>query len=107
VHATTLAAGCRTAISWARLGPDTTATRSGATPATSTMTSLIRRVEPSSTPFIRLTSGADGGSRSRHRTRLARSVCEGTASTTTSAPRSATEGSVVACTACGSSIPGR
>ena len=41
------------AISRARLGPETTAIRSGSTPATSAMTSLIRLVVPSSTPFIR------------------------------------------------------
>jgi hypothetical protein len=56
-QATTLAAGCLLAISRARLGPDTTTTcdpraRRGPPRA---MTSLIRFVVPSSTPFIRLT----------------------------------------------------
>ena len=46
----------------ARLGPVTTATRSGATPATSLMTSLIRLVVPSSMPFIRLTRMASARS---------------------------------------------
>ena len=57
-QATTLAAGCRATISRARFGPLRTATRSGATPPASTMTSLIRFVVPSSTPFMRETTAA-------------------------------------------------
>ena len=65
-QATTLAAGCRWAISLARLGPDTTAMRSGPAPVTSAMTSLIRRVVPSSMPFIRLTRTQSGGRSATH-----------------------------------------
>ena len=53
VQAMTVAAGCSSAISRARFGPDSTATRSGPAPVTSQMTSLIRFVVPSSMPFIR------------------------------------------------------
>ena len=60
-QATTEAAGSRIAIGLARLGPLTTAIRSGAAPVTSAITSLIRLSEPSSTPFIRLTSTASEG----------------------------------------------
>ena len=49
------------AISLARLGPLTTAIRSGAAPVTSAITSLIRLSVPSSTPFIRETSTASAG----------------------------------------------
>ena len=52
VHAMTVAAGCSSAISRARFGPDSTAIRSGPAPVTSEMTSLIRLVVPSSMPFI-------------------------------------------------------
>ena len=58
--ATTVAAGCSAAISGARLGPETTTTRSGSTRAVSTITSLIRLVVPSSMPFISETSVASG-----------------------------------------------
>ena len=60
VHATTDAAGCPLAISLARLGPLTTATQELSTPATSVMTSLMRLVVPSSTPFIKLTRTVPG-----------------------------------------------
>ena len=60
------------------------------------MTSDIRLVVPSSTPFIRETTAADAGSTEPHAVRLARRVCEGTASTTMSAPSAASAGSVVA-----------
>ena len=58
--ATTVAAGCSAAISGARLGPETTTTRAGSTRAVSTITSLIRLVVPSSTPFISDTNVAPG-----------------------------------------------
>ena len=106
-QATTLAAGCRRAISFARFGPDTTAMRSGPAPVTSAMTSLIRRVVPSSIPFIRLTRTQSGGRSETHVLRLLRSVCDGTARTTTSAPRRASAASEVAATVSGSGIPGR
>ena len=94
VQATTAAAGCRKAISPARLGPVTTATRAGSTSATSTITSLIRLPVPSSMPFIRLTSVASGRSRpaATHSARLPRRVCDGTAIATRSAPSSASSG---------------
>ena len=94
--ATTEAAGCLTAISRARFGPDTMTMRSGSTPPTSAMTSLIRLVVPSSTPFISDTTAAEDGSADPHAVRLARRVCDGTASTTMSAPSAASAGSVVA-----------
>ncbi len=106
VHATTVAAGCRCMISRARFGPDTTATRLSGTRATSATTSLMRRMVPSSMPFMRLTSTASGGSSSRQPASAARSACAGTASTTRSAPDSAAAGSAVACTLSGSRIPG-
>ena len=64
-QAMTLAAGWRSAISLARFGPETTATRSGPAPVTSAMTSLIRLVVPSSMPFIRLTSTVSGAQQRR------------------------------------------
>ncbi len=106
-QATTEAAGSRRAISWARLGPLTTAIRSGPAPVTSAITSLIRFSVPSSTPFISDTSVASGGSTGAHSARFSRSVCDGTASTTTSAPAAASSGSWVAWIAGGSSMPGR
>ena len=78
-QATTVAAGSRRAISLERLGPLTTAIRSGPAPVSSAMTSLIRFRVPSSTPFIRLTSTASGASTDAQSSRLARSVCDGTA----------------------------
>ncbi len=93
-----MAAGCRLAISPARLGPLTTATRSGPTPATSWITSLIRLAVPSSMPFIRLTSTVPGPISGAQPARFSRRVCEGTASTANSAPASAAAGSVVAVT---------
>ena len=71
------------------------------------MTSLMRLVVPSSTPFIKETMAASAGSRSAQTARLARSVCDGTASTTISAPSTASAGSVVAETAWGSTRSGR
>ena len=54
-------------------------------------------VVPSSTPFIRRHQrGAVAGSAEPQPARLARSVCDGTASTTMSAPSAASAGSVVA-----------
>jgi hypothetical protein len=91
--ATTLAAGCRWAISRARFGPLITAIRGEPTSATSAITSLIRSDVPSSTPFIRLSSGALGGRLGTHSVRFSRRVCDGTASTTTSAPASTHEAS--------------
>ena len=68
-QATTVAASWRSAISRARLGPETTATRCGGTPSTSMITSLIRFSVPSSMPFIRLTSSAPGGISGAHAAR--------------------------------------
>ncbi len=71
------------------------------------MTSLMRIVVPSSTPFIRETTGTPAGIASPHWVRLSRRVCEGTASTTTSARSSASPVSTVARTLAGSSSSGR
>ncbi len=97
----------RAATSRARFGPVTTATRSAPTLATSSMTSLIRIAEPSSTPFIRETSTVSGASSGAQSARFPRSVCEGTVSTVKSASAAASAGSVVARTVRGSSMPGR
>ena len=106
-QATTVADGCSSAISRARLGPVTTATRSGPQPTTSPITSLIRLALPSSMPFIRLTRVARRSTAGAQPPRLSRSVCAGSASTTMSAPASASPGSVVARSAGGSFTPGR
>ena len=98
---------CLAAISGARFGPETTAIRSGPAPVISAMTWLIRSPVPSSMPFIRLTSSAPGGSRCCQPARFCRSVWAGTASTTRSAPASASAGSAVARSAAGSETPGR
>ena len=74
---------------------------------TSAITSLIRFVVPSSTPFISETKTASSGIASVQPLRFSRSFCEGTESTTNSAPSAASLGSVVARTEAGSSIPGK
>ena len=106
-HATTLAAGWRSAISRARLGPDTTAIRSGATPATSAITSLIRLVGPELDALHQADHDGVAGQRPAQRPGSSRSDCDGTASTTSSAPAKAYPGSWVALIAAGSSMPGR
>jgi hypothetical protein len=107
VHAITVAAGCSSAISRARLGPDSTATRSAPAPVTSQMTSLIRFVVPSSMPFISDSSVASEGSSGAQPVRFSRSDWDGTARTTMAASSSASAGSAVARTASGSRTPGR
>ena len=106
-HATTDAAGSRRAISLARLGPLITAIRSGPAPVTSAMTSLIRLRVPSSTPFISETITASGAMCGAHSSRLPRSVCDGVARMTMSAPCAAFSTSWVAEIDGGSSMPGR
>ena len=76
--ATTAAVGCLFAISRARLGPLTTAMRSGSTSSSEAMTSLMRRPVPRSTPFMRLTIGTSGGTMSLIEWRLERSDWLGT-----------------------------
>jgi hypothetical protein len=105
VLATTLAEGCRSAISRDRLGPETTAIRSLATPATCSITWLIRSPVPCSIPLARLTTTASAGSCQAYR--LARSDWDGTASTTKSAPDMASPGSVTAVNDAGSSSAGK
>jgi hypothetical protein len=107
MHATTVAAGCSAAISAARLGPETTTTRSGATCAVSTTTSLIRRVVPSSMPFMSDTRVASGARYDAQSARLPRSVCDGMARTTTSASLMASAAMEVAVTRSGSRTAGR
>ena len=107
-QATTDAAGSRWAISWARLGPLTTAIRSGPAPVTSAITSLIRFRVPSSTPFISETSTASRGMYGAHSLEV-RAEASATAPRTPRprrrrAPRSV---SWVAVTVGGSSMPGR
>ena len=103
--ATTLAEGCRSAISRARLGPVTTAIRSVAMVPASAITWLIRSPVPSSMPLARLTTTASGGI--CQVARLARNDWEGTASTTKSAPAIASCGSLTARNASGSAIVGK
>ena len=67
LHATTVAAGCSSAISLARFGPVTTATRDGSAPVTCTITWLIRISVSSSMPLATLTSVTSSPSRSRPR----------------------------------------
>ena len=96
-QATTVAAGCSSAISLARFGPVTTATRDGSAPVTCTTTWLIRISVSSSMPLARLTSVTSSPMQAApSRARLARSVCDGTASSTVHAPASASAGSLVA-----------
>ncbi len=102
VQATTVAVGCRAAISLARFGPDTTAMRPGDLPVTSAITSLMRRSEPCSTPFMRLTSTAASPIAEDQAARLSRRLWDGTASTTIFAPSSTSPGSVDAVMAGGS-----
>ena len=105
-HATTEAAGSRRAISGDRLGPLTTAIRSGPASVTSAITWLIRSRVPSSTPFISETSTASFSTYGAHSVRFSRSVCDGVASTTRSAPCSAFSTSWVPEIVGGSSMPG-
>jgi len=107
MHATTEAVGWDSAISRARLGPDRTAMRFSGAPVTSAMTSVMRSVEPSSMPFMRLSSVASGSRCSAHAARLPRRVWLGTDRTTRSAPRRATAASAVAETSSGRSMSGK
>ena len=84
-----------------------TAIRSEPAPVTSWTTSLMRFSVPSSTPFISDTITASGSMWGAHTSRLARSDCDGVASTTVSAPWRAFSTSWVAVTVCGSWMPGR
>ena len=105
--ATTAAAGWRAAISLARFGPETTATRSAGMSATSQMTWLIRRLVPSSMPFIRLTRTERSGSSPTQPLRFSRNDCDGTARTTSSAPSNAALASGVQRNSDGKCTPGR
>ncbi len=99
LHAMTVAAGWHWAISLARLGPEITATCAGSAPVTEMMTWLIRIRVPSSMPLARLTSVApscNNPSKAFHCSRLARSICAGTPSSTVDAPCSASSASAVA-----------
>ena len=106
-HATTDAAGSRRAISLDRFGPLTTAIRSGPAPVTSAITSLIRFSDAELDALHQRDEHALSGSTEAQSSRLARSVCDGTASTTMSAPATACSGSCVAEICSGSSMPGR
>ena len=92
----TVAAGCSSAISLARLGPDSTATCAGSTPVTAVMTWLIRISVTSSMPLARLTRVAPGAKKGAQVSRLPRRFCDGTASNTVVTPSSAAAASVVA-----------
>lgn len=73
-QAITVAAGCSSAISLARFGPEITATCDESTPVAATITWLIRISVPSSMPFAALTSVAPGAIRPAHCSRLVRMV---------------------------------
>ena len=73
-QATVVAAGSFAAISWAKFGPETTATCSALTLATSAITSVIRSAVPSSTPFMRETMTASLGIELLQEVKLLRSV---------------------------------
>ena len=107
LDATTVAVGCRWAISRARFGPETTATRDAGMSNASATTSLIRRSVDSSTPFISDTATASGASSERSGVSSARADCDGIAIATRSAPSRTTAGSDDAVTPAGRTIPGR
>ena len=102
------AAGCRSAISRARLGPDTTATRSGATPADlgDDLAHPLGRAELDALHQADQHGGRAAAAGPTRRGCRAASAT-GTASTTTSAPSAASAGSVVAADRSGSAMPGR
>ena len=85
VVATTLAVGWPATISSTRFGPVSTA--QGWPGATSATTSVIRRRVPCSTPLVRLTTGVAAPRKGRPADRTDRNPWDGTAITTTSAPR--------------------
>ena len=70
----------------ARLGPETTATRSAGRPSSAQMTSLMRASVWSSRPFMRDTTTAPGARCSFQACSCGRRVCAGTARMTSSAP---------------------
>ncbi|SHX21706.1 Uncharacterised protein [Mycobacteroides abscessus subsp. abscessus] len=96
VHAMSVAAGCSSTTSLARLGPLRTATRLGSAPVTWTMTWLMRNRLSSSMPLATLTSVVSSPRYPVQADRLVRSVWDGTASSTVQAPVSASAGSAVA-----------
>ena len=106
VAATTVAVGWWAAISSARLGPETTATRSRGRARASPRTWLMRSPVPSSTPFIRETARAVSPSSPRSGDRTSRALWEGTATTTRPAPSTARVRSLVADTPSGRRRPG-
>ena len=93
VQATTVAAGCSAAISGARLGPVTTATRSGVDPG-GLDDDLAHPLGGAELDALhqRDQGGVGGAGAPAQSARLPRSVCDGTASTTRSAPSSASAG---------------
>src|SRR4029453_19176670 len=95
-QATTEAVGSWRAISMARLGPDTTATRSGGKPNSSAITSLILESVPSSRPFMRETPMTSCARYGFHALSWGLNDWAGTASTTSSAPSSTSAGAVEA-----------
>ena len=106
-EATTVAVGSPRAISRARLGPETTANRSGLRPSSSAQTCDIRASVPRSRPLTRETTTASGARSARTVRSVSRTCCAGTATTTTPAPRTASAASVTARTQVGRVMPGR
>ena len=106
-HAITVAAGCPSAISRARFGPDSAAMRDSGRPTTSATTSLMRMRVPVSMPLANEMTPASGSKDRTQVSRLPRRLCEGTASTTSSAPSRTSAGSVDADTLAGSTMSGR
>ena len=104
--ATTLAEGCRSAISRARLGPVTTAIRSGATLAG--LGDHLAHPQPGAQLDALGQADHDGRRPACDQpARLPRSDCDGTASTTNSAPSMAAAGSLTARTVAGRSMVGK
>ncbi len=107
VQATTDAVGSSRAISMARLGPETTATRSAGRSSSAQMTSLMRASVWSSRPFMRDTTTAPGARCSFQACSCGRRVCAGTARMTSSAPARTSETSLDAVMLDGSVMPFR
>ena len=96
VQATTVAAGSRAAISLLRFGPEMAANRSSGRPRVSVTTSSIRLPVVRSMPFIRETTMASPGIRSRNGSSATRAACAAMETMMISAPLTASARSPVA-----------
>ena len=103
--AITLAAAWPDMISLARFGPVSAA--AGCPGRTSLITCVMRRSEPCSSPFVRLTTGIHGWMVGLAACRVVRKPCEGTPMISTSAWATALSSSAVAVRRGGRVKPGR